>query len=124
MAGECSDFDAVTRGVEYLEARQLPDGDWPQEGIAGVRVIQAYAREPETKRRFGQSNRDLYDSHLHSVKVSTWYFGLVEACGVLRRRRPALGSAGLRLLHQSGVCRRLAAGGQRSNSNFVYDPPD
>ena len=36
MAGECSDFDAVTRGVEYLEARQLPDGDWPQEGIAGV----------------------------------------------------------------------------------------
>lgn len=53
-----------------------------QEGIAGVRVIQAYAREPETKRRFRNSNRELYDSHIHSVKVSTWYFGLVEASGV------------------------------------------
>jgi len=54
-----------------------------QEGIAGVRVIQAYAREPEQRRRFEQSNRELYDSHVHSVKVSTWYFGLVEASGVL-----------------------------------------
>ncbi len=53
-----------------------------QEGIAGVRVIQAYAREPEQRRRFEQSNRELYDSHVHSVKVSTWYFGLVEASGV------------------------------------------
>ena len=54
-----------------------------QEGIAGVRVIQAYAREPEQQRRFEQSNRRLYDSHLHSVRVSTWYFGLVETSGVL-----------------------------------------
>ncbi len=53
-----------------------------QEGIAGVRVIQAYAREPEQRRRFEQSNRHLYDSHVHSVRVSTWYFGLVEASGV------------------------------------------
>ncbi|HYN34927.1 MAG TPA: ABC transporter ATP-binding protein [Ilumatobacteraceae bacterium] len=54
-----------------------------QEGIAGVRVIQAYGREPEQRRRFKQSNRDLYDSHVHSVRVSTWYFGLVETAGVL-----------------------------------------
>ena len=54
-----------------------------QEGIAGVRVIQAYAREPEQRRRFERSNRDLYDSHVHSVRVSTWYFGLVETSGVL-----------------------------------------
>ncbi len=53
-----------------------------QEGIAGVRVIQAYAREPEQTRRFVESNRSLFDSHVHSVKVSTWYFGLVEACGI------------------------------------------
>ncbi len=53
-----------------------------QEGIAGVRVIQAYAREPEQQRRFEESNRGLYDSHIHSVKVSTWYFGLVETAGV------------------------------------------
>ncbi len=53
-----------------------------QEGIAGVRVIQAYAREPEQQRRFKQSNRQLYDSHVHSVRVSTWYFGLVETAGI------------------------------------------
>ena len=54
-----------------------------QENIAGVRVIQAYAREPEQNRRFRIINRHLYDAHLHSVKVSTWYFGVVEFCGVL-----------------------------------------
>jgi ATP-binding cassette, subfamily B, bacterial len=42
-----------------------------QEGIAGVRVIQAYGREPEQRRRFKRANRGLYDSHVHSVKVST-----------------------------------------------------
>jgi ATP-binding cassette subfamily B protein len=54
-----------------------------QENITGVRVIQAYAREPEQYRRFRRTNRALYDAHLHSVKVSTWYFGVVEFCGVL-----------------------------------------
>jgi ATP-binding cassette subfamily B protein len=54
-----------------------------QEGIAGVRVIQAYGRESEQQRRFKQSNRELYDSHVHSVRVSTWYFGLVETAGVM-----------------------------------------
>ena len=53
-----------------------------QEGIAGVRVIQAYGREDEQRRRFQRSNRALYDSHIHSVRVSTWYFGLVESAGV------------------------------------------
>ncbi len=54
-----------------------------QENITAVRVIQAYAREPEQNRRFKIINRNLYDAHIHSVKVSTWYFGVVEFCGVL-----------------------------------------
>jgi ATP-binding cassette subfamily B protein len=54
-----------------------------QENITGVRVIQAYAREPEQNRRFRRTNQALYDAHLRSVKVSTWYFGVVEFCGVL-----------------------------------------
>eukprot|EP00934_Nitzschia_sp_Nitz4_P009040 Nitzschia sp. Nitz4//scaffold140_size61219//7444//10392//NITZ4_006431-RA/size61219-processed-gene-0.1-mRNA-1//1//CDS//3329536200//9030//frame0 len=29
-------LDAVKRGVKYLMQRQLPSGDWPQEGISGV----------------------------------------------------------------------------------------
>lgn len=30
------DVDPIRRGVAYLMRRQLPSGDWPQEGIAGV----------------------------------------------------------------------------------------
>ena len=33
---KCENKDAVRRGVQYLMKRQLPCGDWPQEGIAGV----------------------------------------------------------------------------------------
>jgi len=33
---KCSDIEAVKRGVQYLLKRQLPSGDWPQEGISGV----------------------------------------------------------------------------------------
>lgn len=69
----------------YLEVRERVGQNLSslQEGIAGVRVIQAYAREPEQTRRFVESNRSLYESHVHSVRVSTWYFGLVEASGVV-----------------------------------------
>ncbi len=69
----------------YLEVRERVGQNLSalQEGISGVRVIQAYAREPEQTRRFVESNRSLYRSHVHSVRVSTWYFGLVEASGVL-----------------------------------------
>jgi len=35
-AAECEDIAAIRKGVEYLLKRQLPSGDWPQEGIAGV----------------------------------------------------------------------------------------
>ncbi len=69
----------------YLEVRERVGQNLSalQEGISGVRVIQAYAREPEQRRRFQDSNRELYDSHIHSIRVSTWFFGLVEASGVL-----------------------------------------
>lgn len=53
-----------------------------QETIAGVRIIQSYAREQDRRRVFGTSNRALLDSHLHSVRVSVWYFGFVEFVGV------------------------------------------
>jgi ATP-binding cassette subfamily B protein len=53
-----------------------------QESIAGVRVIQAYHREGEQTRRFFGTNRSLYGSHLHAVRVSVWYFGFIEFVGV------------------------------------------
>ena len=36
MAAKCDDLDAIERGVAFLRAQQLPNGDWAQEGIAGV----------------------------------------------------------------------------------------
>ena len=68
----------------YLEVREKVGANLSalQEGITGVRVIQAYAREDEQIRRFEESNRALFRSHLHSVKVSTWYFGLIEFSGI------------------------------------------
>ncbi|MFM8562503.1 MAG: ABC transporter ATP-binding protein [Acidimicrobiia bacterium] len=53
-----------------------------QEGITGVRVIQAYGQEANRASRFARTNRELFDSHMHSVRVSTWYFGLVEFAGI------------------------------------------
>lgn len=68
----------------YLDVRERVGTNLSslQEGIAGVRVIQAYGREAEQHRRFVVTNRSLYGSHLRSVRVSTWYFGLVEWSGI------------------------------------------
>ena len=68
----------------YLEVRERVGQNLSelQEGIAGVRVVQAYAQEQEQTRQFVASNRSLYRSHVHSIRVSTWYFGLVEALGI------------------------------------------
>lgn len=35
-AAKCDNKDVIKRGVMYLMKRQLPSGDFPQEGIAGV----------------------------------------------------------------------------------------
>jgi ATP-binding cassette subfamily B protein len=53
-----------------------------QEGISGVRVIQAFAREPEEVRRFTSNNRRLYDAQMDTVKISAWYFPIVEFAGL------------------------------------------
>jgi ATP-binding cassette, subfamily B, bacterial len=69
----------------YLDVREKVGQNLSalQEGITAVRVIQAYHREAEQGRRFKHSNRALYDSHKHAVRISTWYFGLVEFVGVI-----------------------------------------
>lgn len=72
-----------------------------QEGISGVRVIQAYGQEEEQSRRFRASNRSLYSSHLRSVRVSTWYFGVIEFSGILSTAI-AIGLGGW-LVHQGVV---------------------
>lgn len=53
-----------------------------QEGISGVRVIQAFGRETVQVRRFTATNRELYDAHMESVRISAWYLPVIELAGV------------------------------------------
>jgi ATP-binding cassette, subfamily B, bacterial len=53
-----------------------------QEGLAGVRVVQAFGRERAFARRFQETNEAQYDANLETVRISTRYFPLVEYCGV------------------------------------------
>jgi ATP-binding cassette subfamily B protein len=53
-----------------------------QEGISGVRVVQAFAREDEQTTRFEARNRQLYDAHMRSVKISAWYLPVIEIAGL------------------------------------------
>jgi len=71
--------------VAYLSVRERVGQNLGtlQEGIAAVRVIQAYAQEEHQIKRFERSNRSLFDSHVRSIRISTWYFGLVEFSGVI-----------------------------------------
>ena len=52
-----------------------------QEGIAGVRVVQAFGREDVEVGRFRRGNRRLYDSHMRSVWISAWYMPVIELAG-------------------------------------------
>lgn len=54
-----------------------------QEGISGVRVIQAYGREGVQIERFARRNRGLYEAHMKSVWVQAWYLPVIEAASLL-----------------------------------------
>jgi ATP-binding cassette subfamily B protein len=70
--------------VAYLDVRDSIGNTLShlQEGIAGVRVVQAFAREDVEVDRFEQGNRELYDSHMRSVAVSAWYLPVIELAGL------------------------------------------
>ncbi|HRA34835.1 MAG TPA: ABC transporter ATP-binding protein [Acidimicrobiales bacterium] len=53
-----------------------------QEGISGVRVIQAYGREDVEVERFAQRNRGLYEAHMRSVKLQAWYLPVIEGASL------------------------------------------
>lgn len=54
-----------------------------QEGISGVRIVQAFGREDLQARRFSETNQELYRSHMDSVKVASWYLPIIEFSGAL-----------------------------------------
>ena len=53
-----------------------------QEGLSGVRVVQAFAREDIEAQRFAHENRGLYDAHMRSVKVAAWYIPVIDFAGL------------------------------------------
>jgi ATP-binding cassette subfamily B protein len=65
-----------------------------QEGLAGVRVVQAFGREDIEASRFRRRSRHLYDAHMRSVKISAWYLPVIELAG-LATTAAAVGIGGL-----------------------------
>jgi ATP-binding cassette subfamily B protein len=70
-----------------------------QEGIAGVRVIQAYGREELTVDRFTDQSRSLYDAHMRSVRAQAWYLPVIEFAG-LGTTALVVGVGGWLTIHQ------------------------
>lgn len=68
----------------YLEVRDRIGQNLSvlQEGLAGVRVVQAFGRESAVARRFRGTNEAQYDAHLDTVRISARYFPLIEFSGV------------------------------------------
>jgi ATP-binding cassette subfamily B protein len=72
-----------------------------QEGLAGVRVIQAYGRERRQIDGFERTSGDLYDAHMDSVRISAWYLPVIEGAGVLTTA--ATLAVGGWLVHQGDI---------------------
>jgi ATP-binding cassette subfamily B protein len=72
-----------------------------QEGLSGVRVVQAFTREESVVLRFGERNRAQRDANLEAAKLSCYYFPIVEGSGVLTMA-VAAGVGGL-LVHRGVV---------------------
>ena len=69
----------------YLEVRERIGHNLAtlQEGLAGVRVVQAFGREGSFTSRFQETNEAQYDANIETVRISTRYFPFVEFCGVV-----------------------------------------
>jgi len=52
-----------------------------QESISGVRVIQAFAREPIERERFERANGELYAAHMQATRLQAWYLPVIEIAG-------------------------------------------
>ena len=52
-----------------------------QEGISGVRVTQAFARESVETDRFAETNASLFRTHMDSVRIAAWYLPIVDFSG-------------------------------------------
>ncbi len=68
----------------YLEVRDSISTNLTtlQEGLEGVRVVQAYGRTRSFTERFGRTNEDQYEANMETTRISARYFPVVEYAGV------------------------------------------
>ncbi|MDQ1449413.1 MAG: ATP-binding cassette, subfamily bacterial, partial [Actinomycetota bacterium] len=69
----------------YLEVRDRISTNLStlQEGLEGVRVVQAFGREDAFTRKFNRTNEDQYHANMHTVRISSKYFPVIEYAGVV-----------------------------------------
>ncbi|HUY85740.1 MAG TPA: ABC transporter transmembrane domain-containing protein, partial [Acidimicrobiales bacterium] len=53
-----------------------------QEGLSGIRVVQAFAGEEEVERRFRGHNGEQFRANMRAVSISARYFPVIEASSV------------------------------------------
>jgi ATP-binding cassette subfamily B protein len=70
--------------VAYLDVRDQIGRNLAtlQEGLAGVRVVQAYGQEDAYFERFSSTNEAQFDANLKAIKIATRFFPPVEFLGV------------------------------------------
>lgn len=68
----------------YLEVRDRISTNLStlQESLEGVRVVQAFGREDAFTRKFNRTNEDQYHANMHTVRISSKYFPVIEYAGV------------------------------------------
>jgi len=54
-----------------------------QEGLEGIRVVQAYGREGSFTDRFAETNEQQFQKNLVTVRISSLYFPAIEYAGVI-----------------------------------------
>ena len=69
----------------YLEVRDTISTNLStlQESLEGVRVVQAFGREDAFTRKFHRTNEDQYHANMHTVRISSKYFPIIEYAGVV-----------------------------------------
>jgi ATP-binding cassette subfamily B protein len=68
----------------YLEVRERIGTNLAtlQEGLAGVRVVQAFGRERAFTGQFEATNEAQYDANMETIRISTRYFPFMEGLGI------------------------------------------
>jgi len=68
----------------YLEVRERIGTNLAtlQEGLAGVRVVQAFSREQAFTGRFETTNEAQYEANMETIRISTRYFPFMEGLGI------------------------------------------